>query len=160
MPTRSRATVLFQSLAFDEIGQLDLPLRGRVTALSMPAAEIDRATFALRLSGDPRRRLRLAGDVQLDAARVSAKAIAASGTSRAEPTTAWLSRPEAERTDLDVHVRALGGALVVNVPYAPDPHLNIDFHIRGTVKHPVSSGQIKPSGVYSFFALLAYRLFR
>lgn len=144
---------------FDEIAELSLPLRGSVTGLAFAAARLEHATFALRLTGDPRRRLRLGGEVWLDAARVSSRALAGGGTPGPGGSSMRRARALAEHTDLDVRLRARDGGLIIDLPYVPDPHLNIDLRVGGTLGHPTTSGQIQATGVYSFLILALHRLF-
>jgi hypothetical protein len=147
-------------LRFREVTRLALPVRGEITGLSTAMVQLDRASFSARLSGDPRRRLILVGEVQVDSARVSAKALGPSRAAGARPASTGLLGRLASGTELDVRLRARGGGLVLDVPHVPDPHLDVDLHIGGTLGHPDPTGQIKPAGMYSFLALLLYKLWR
>jgi hypothetical protein len=50
---------------------------------------------------------------------------------------------------LDLRVRARDGAVTVELPNAPDVHLDVDARARGTLSRPVVTAEAKPAGVYS-----------
>jgi hypothetical protein len=129
-----------------EVVSVDLPAHGEVQGISMGAGQIDRAGFALRLRGDPRRWLSVSGDVQLYAALVRAQALKQSGGAGASGKAGggWLARPVVQSTALDVRLRSRGGAVVVDVPKLPDLRVDLDMLVGGTVKQPVVTGE--PTG--------------
>ena len=131
----------------------DLPGTGRATDLTFAQTTIEAATFGLRLNGDPRRRLRLAGTVDLQSARV--RSSVAEGTTGGDGPAAASQLPA---TDLDIHVAAPSGAVTVDLPHAPNVHVGLDFQVRGTMAHPLPTGKVRPGGAYSTIALILYRL--
>jgi hypothetical protein len=141
---------------------VDLPVHGEVEGLSMGPGQIDRAGFALRLRGDPRRWLAVSGDVQIHAARVRAQALKQAGGARGggKSEGGWLARPVVQSTALDVRLQSHGGAVVVDVPKLPDLRVDLDMHVGGTVKQPVVTGEPTGANVYSSLALALARLFR
>jgi hypothetical protein len=128
----------------------------------MGPGQIDRAGFALRLRGDPRRWLAVSGDVQIHAARVRAQALKQAGGARGggKSEGGWLARPVVQSTALDVRLQSHGGAVVVDVPKLPDLRVDLDMHVGGTVKQPVVTGEPTGANVYSSLALALARLFR
>jgi hypothetical protein len=134
---------------------MDLPLRGEVRSLETSRGRVDAARFAVRLRGDPRRSLILSGDAQIIAARVQAASV--SGTDGGASTG---YRPTAARTELDLRLTSHGGAVVLEVPRAPDLRVDVDLGIRGPPQHPKVSGVIHPANLYSRVALWLRGLFR
>ncbi|HXI59072.1 MAG TPA: hypothetical protein VNO55_23555, partial [Polyangia bacterium] len=129
---------------------LSLPLAGTVSALAVPSVTVEEGTFALTLAGDPGRRLRLTGDLDLRAARVRS-----GGTSAGQG-----GAPSAlSRVDLDVHVHSGPGALTIEVPHAPDVRVGVDLQVTGSAAHPQPAGRVRPAGAYSHVAVFLYRLF-
>jgi hypothetical protein len=145
--------------------EVDLPVTGRVTGYAAPEGRLDDATLALRLRGEPGRQLLLAGDVEVAGARVPASAASKAKSAKAvkpkepAPGAKKDAKSDLEAMRLDVRVRSRGGAITVDVPHAPDLHIDVDYRVRGTVGHPEASGQISGSGVYSRFLLWLARLF-
>jgi hypothetical protein len=149
-----------EGLVPDRLTYVDVPVVGVVGVLETPAVRIDSARFGLRLTGDPRRRLRLSGQAEVAAARVRPLAAKAAGSTSSLRGNRMLERPEIARTDLDVRVRSAKGAVVVEVPRVPDLRVGIDYQIRGTLKRPEPKGRIHGADGYSMLALWLYKAFK
>jgi hypothetical protein len=55
-----------------------------------------------------------------------------------------------DRMRLDVRLHSTGGGAVrVEVPKAPDVHLDLDFQVRGTVAKPQITGRTQGADLYS-----------
>ena len=140
-----------------EITNVDLPLRGELRQLSVPPVLIERGRFEARASGDPARSVTLAGVITLDAARFRPDAgRLAIGTGRA----AQARQRQLERLKLDLRLRAPDGAVIVEVPRAPDLTVGLDMHVGGTAAKPALSGEPHGSTLYSRLALALWRLVR
>jgi len=140
-----------------EVTNLDLPLRGELRQLSVPPVFVERGRFEARASGDPARSVTLAGVVTLEAARL--RTDAARLPIGAGP--AGLGRQRAlERLKLDLRLRAPDGAVVVDVPRAPDLTVGLDMHVGGTAAKPALGGEPHGSTLYSRLALALWRVFR
>ncbi|MEO8215260.1 MAG: hypothetical protein ABI560_18820, partial [Myxococcales bacterium] len=139
--------------------EVDIPVQAQGVSFSARTAVIDDARFALRIRGQPGRSLHLTGDVELVKARVGSrpgKGLNAS-TSR---TPAWLNSPDIQNMPLDLHLHSRGGAVTVDVPYAPDVRVDVDYHVSGTPRRVQLSGDVHATGIYGALALSLYRLFQ
>ena len=156
------AVAVVDSIHTWNIARLDLPFDGELRAIAKNGIRIDQARFALRLQGQPRGALLLAGDVDVTDAQIPAD-LGRGGLGRG-PTDSKASAPaigpELERMRLDLHVHSRPGGVEVNVRHAPDLHVGVDYHIGGTLKHPDASGQIRGAGAYSVFVLWLGRLLK
>ena len=159
-PGDGAAALDFGSLFDPRPARVALPLRGRLTAMPIPPAIIDDASFQLRLDGDLSRRARLAGEVTLARGRVPrARDKAAAGAAK-PAASPWRSRPELGRVELALHARSQGGALTVEVPHLPDVHVDIDYRVGGTIAKPQVSGAAQGADLYSSFLLFLRGLFQ
>jgi hypothetical protein len=163
-----------------DVVNVDVPARALVDRLGVvPGVRVDQASADLRLAGDPRRHLTLAGDAVVGGARVNARAIeaalsASGGAGSARPPGGAASarkpaagalaelaaRPEIARTVLDLRVRAAHGAVVVDVPRLPDLRVNLELHVGGTVGHPSVTGAPRGDNLYTRLVLGLGRLLR
>lgn len=151
--------IVFDSFDSTGITRLDLPLRGDLRGIESGGIRIDRAAFGLRLQGQPRRSLLLAGDIELANAHAPSN-IQSLGRGPAGAKTSPGLPPELERMRLDLHVHAKPGAIEVDVRHIPDIHVGVDYHVGGTLKNPDASGQVRGAGAYSVFMLWLGRLLR
>jgi hypothetical protein len=146
-----------------QLARVDLPLTGEIRGIAAGGANIDRATFGVRLRGEPRR-LTLSGEVQLGAARASAKSLSAAKAGGArgggpKPPAPAGGHPEIENMALDLRVRSSSGAVAVDVPNLPDLRVDVDLHVGGTVKRPAVTGDARGANVWSSMALWLRKLF-
>jgi hypothetical protein len=156
-----------------DVVAVDLPGRGAVRGLDAPGVHVTGATYAVRLTGDPRRRMTLSGEAEIEGARVRAEALSApprpgaataGRAAGAAPATedaasALAARPEVARSALDLRLRARGGAVVVEIPHLPDLRVNLDLRVGGTVAHPTITGAPRGANLYSALLLTLGRLF-
>ncbi len=156
------AVAVVDSLDNWDVTRLDFPFDGELRAIETNGIRIDRAAFALRLQGQPRGSLLLAGDVDVTDAHVPAD-IGRGGLGpgpRGSKAPSPAFGPELERMRLDLHVHSKPGGVEVNVRHAPDLHVGVDYHVGGTLKNPDASGQIRGAGAYSVFVLWLGRLLK
>ena len=66
--------------------------------------------------------------------------------------------PTLHNPRLDLRVRARDGAVTVELPNAPDVHVDIDARARGTLARPVVTAEARPAGVYSTILMALQRL--
>jgi hypothetical protein len=164
-PVRSEGGELVVDVRRDQlhVTGVDLPLAGEVRGIATGGANIDRATFGLRLRGDPRRQLALSGDVDLGAARASAKALGAAkrgGGAGSKPSSSISGRSEIDNMALDLRVRSKAGAVAVDVANLPDLRVDVDLRVTGTVKKPVVAGDARGANAWSSTALWLRKLFQ
>jgi hypothetical protein len=136
--------------------ELDVPAQGRVRALATPVAIIDSATFGVRLTGQPGRSLRLAGDIFIDAAHVPPSLRHPKKPAPAAPGD--VARAVLDATRLDLRVRSKPRAVTIEIAHLPDLHAALDYHLGGTVGAPQANGTLKPGGAYSAVAFFLGRL--
>jgi hypothetical protein len=156
-----------------DVVAVDLPARGAVRGLDAPGVHVTGATYAVRLTGDPRRHMTLSGEAEIEGARVRADALSAPprpGASTAgraagaapateDAASALAARPEVARSALDLRLRARGGAVVVEIPHLPDLRVNLDLRVGGTVAHPTITGAPRGANLYSALLLRLGQLF-
>jgi hypothetical protein len=163
-----------------EVVNVDVPARALVERLGLvPGVRIDQAAAGVRLTGDPRRHLTLAGEAVVGGAHVNARAIEAALSSSGGPNSAsppggaatarkaaagsladLAAHPEIARTSLDLRVRAAHGAVVVDVPRLPNLRVNLELHVGGTVGHPSVTGAPRGDNLYTALVLALGRLLR
>jgi hypothetical protein len=163
-----------------EVVNVDVPAQAVVERLGIvPGVRVDQAAAGVRLTGDPRRHLLLAGEAVVGGAHVNARAIEAAlspngGANPASPPggaanarkpaagslAELAARPEIARTSLDLRVRAAHGAVVVDVPRLPNLRVNLELHVGGTVGHPTVTGAPRGDNLYTALVLALGRLLR
>ncbi|MEP6654816.1 MAG: hypothetical protein ABJA82_15745, partial [Myxococcales bacterium] len=153
------AIVRFPPYQPGTLTEVDIPVQARGVSFSARTAVIDDARFALRIRGQPGRSLHLTGDIDRVKARVGSRPAEGlnAGISK---TPAWLNGPDIQNMPLDLHLHSRGGAITVDVPYAPDVRVDVDYHVSGTPQRVHLSGDVHATGIYSALALSLYRLFQ
>ncbi len=166
VPIRSERGELAAELRGDtaRVTRVELPLFGEVKGVAARGATVDRARFAVRLRGDPRKQLALSGDIQLDSVHASASALKAAQSPPAAkpgagPSSPLQGNPLIENMTLDLRVRSASGAVAVDVPRLPDLRVDVDMHVGGTVKKPAVTGDARGANAWSSMALWLRRLF-
>jgi hypothetical protein len=147
-----------------EVTRIDVPIVAEADGLTAaPGATVDRATVALRVSGN-QRQLALSGDVDVGSAHVRADALkkaggggkGGAGAGKGGPLA---GHPEIEGARLDIRLRSRGGAIHVDVNNLPDLRVDVDMHVGGTVKKPSLTGSQHGANLWSSFVLALVRLF-
>lgn len=141
------------------LGAVDIPLRSRFVDLALPGLRVGEARMTARLLGDARQDLTLRGDVEIVNARVNPGAAGKGGAGGTLSPRAPSGPPELARTRLDVSVHSTGGAILVEVPYVPDPRVDVDVQIGGTLAQPRTQVALRGANRFSAFALWVQRLF-
>ncbi len=151
------AALSYGSLLDPRPARVVVPVRGRVTAMPVAPAVIDDASFTLRADGDLTQRTRVSGEIAIEKAHVKVTGGAAPKSTGSSSSSPVSSRPELARVDLDVTARSKGGAVTVEIP-GPNVHVDVDYHVTGTVAKPKVAGNFEGADLYSSFLLLLRRI--
>jgi hypothetical protein len=110
------------------------------------------------LTGVPRRTLTLSGDVEILGALV--RSDGADGSTAKAAAKKVDEPPTLRNPRLDLRIRARDGAVTVQLPHAPDIHVDLDARARGTLSRPIVTAEARPAGVYSTILMALQRLLR
>lgn len=153
------------------VGEISLPLHGEGLTFRRPGSvEIDDLTFDLELAGDlaeldrdPADTFQLSGDVRLVSGRYTQDfsvkdQVIRPRINESEVRPFYQGEGALDRAiqglGLDLRVRTVGDAFVVQNNLAPEIHLAIDVHVAGTLTDPRISGDVRPTdGIFRIIGI-------
>ncbi|HEX4404338.1 MAG TPA: hypothetical protein VH560_05895, partial [Polyangia bacterium] len=117
------------------------------------ALEVGALDLRLRLTGDAKRGLLLAGDIGVARARYEPKPAKGKPSARA-----WYEGLP-PRLTIDLTLRGPPDAVVVGVRHLPDVSVGFECHVRANARAGSMTGALRGDGAYSRFALSLYHVF-
>jgi hypothetical protein len=143
--------VEFRSLVPFELGRIDFPLHGEQLVYRSPGAfEINDLAFDLDLEGDLDQGFELGGEVRIISGRYTqefriANLVLSPRVNESAVRPFYEGQPLLEEAALDLTVRTVGDAFVVQNNIAPEIHVDIALHVGGTVGEPTLAGDVRPT---------------
>jgi len=134
-----------------ELGQIDFPLHGEQLTYRSPGVfEINDLAFDLDLGGNLNDGFQLGGELRVIAGRYVqdfklSNLVLSPRTNESSVQPFYEGKPLLENLGLDLNVRTLGDAFVVQNNIAPEIHIDIALHVGGTLSRPVLAGEVRPT---------------
>ncbi|HEY4184939.1 MAG TPA: translocation/assembly module TamB domain-containing protein, partial [Polyangia bacterium] len=134
-----------------KIGSIDLPLHGEQLTYRSPGVfEINDLAFDLNLDGDLDDGFELGGELRVIAGRYTqdfklGNLVLSPRVNESAVRPFYVGKPLLEDLALDINVRTLGDAFVVQNNIAPEIHIDIALHVGGTLSQPVLAGEVRPT---------------
>ena len=134
-----------------ELGRVDFPLHGEQLTYRSPGSfEINDLAFDLDLSGDLDEGFGLAGEVRIIAGRYVqdfklSNLVLSPRVNESAVRPFYAGKPLLENMPLDLTVRTVGDAFVVQNNIAPEIHIDIALRIGGTLSQPTIAGDVRPT---------------
>ena len=143
--------VEFRSVVPPRLGRLDLPLHGEQLVYRSPGVfELDDVAFDLDLQGDLDAGFGLAGEVRIISGRYTQDFVIGNLVLRPRANESGIhpfyeGRPLLSDLRLDLTVRTVGDAFVVQDNIAPEIHVDVALHVGGTLSQPRLAGDVRPT---------------
>jgi hypothetical protein len=143
--------VEFRSVVPPRLGRLDLPLHGEQLVYRSPGVfELDDVAFDLDLQGDLDAGFGLAGEVRIISGRYTQDFVIGNLVLRPRANESGIhpfyeGRPLLSDLRLDLTVRTVGDAFVVQDNIAPEIHVDVALHVGGTLSQPQLAGDVRPT---------------
>ncbi|MBC8133737.1 MAG: translocation/assembly module TamB domain-containing protein [Deltaproteobacteria bacterium] len=134
-----------------ELGRLDFPLHGEQLSYRSPGSfEINDLAFDLDLSGDLEDGFELGGEVRIIAGRYVqdfklSNLVLSPRVNESAVRPFYEGKPLLEDLSLDLTVRTVGDAFVVQNNIAPEIHIDVALHVGGTLSEPRLAGDVRPT---------------
>ena len=141
----------FKRLVPFEIGRVDFPLHGEQLTYRSPGTfEINDLAFDLDLGGDLEDGFELAGEVRIISGRYVqdfklSNLVLSPRVNESAVRPFYAGKPLLENLPLDLTVRTVGDAFVVQNNIAPEIHIDIALHVGGTLSQPTIAGDVRPT---------------
>jgi len=133
------------------IGEVDFPLHGeQLTTRSPDVYEINDLAFDLDLKGNMDGGFELGGEVRIIAGRYVqdfklGNLVLSPRVNESAVRPFYYGKPLLEDLALDLNVRTLGDAFVVQNNIAPEIHIDVALHVGGTLAQPLLAGEVRPT---------------
>ena len=134
-----------------QLGQLDFPLHGEQLTYRSPGVfEMNDLAFDLDMEGNLEDGFQLGGELRVIAGRYTqdfklSNLVLSPRTNESSVRPFYEGKPLLENLALDLNVRTLGDAFVVQNNVAPEIHIDIVLHVGGTLSRPVIAGEVRPT---------------
>ncbi len=134
-----------------EIGEIDFPLHGEQLTYRSPGSfEINDLAVDLDLTGDLDDGLELSGDVRIMSGRYLqdfkiSNLVLSPRVNESAVRPFYYGKPLLEDLPLDLTVRTVGDAFVVQNNIAPEIHIDVALHVGGTLSEPELAGDVRPT---------------
>ncbi len=134
-----------------KIGEVDFPLHGEQLTYRSPGVfELNDVAFDLNLNGDLNDGFALGGELRVIAGRYVqdfklSNLVLSPRVNESAVRPFYEGKPLLEDLSLDLNVRTLGDAFVVQNNIAPEIHIDIALHVGGTLSQPVFAGEVRPT---------------
>ena len=134
-----------------QLGQLDFPLHGEQLTYRSPGVfELNDLAFDLDMEGNLDDGFQLGGELRVIAGRYVqdfklSNLVLSPRTNESSVRPFYEGKPLLENLALDLNVRTLGDAFVVQNNVAPEIHIDIVLHVGGTLSRPVVAGEVRPT---------------
>jgi hypothetical protein len=145
------------SLSPLRIGRVDLPLHGENLAVGGPTSslEIPDLDAEVRLTGDARGDLQLAGDVAVAGGSYDSSRGGRSKAPKARASGPWY-RALPPHLTLDLRLHGPRKAMRVAVPHLPDVTIDFQCHLLATNRGANLGGRLRGDGLYGRAAVTIY----
>jgi hypothetical protein len=143
--------VEFKRLVPFEMGRVDFPLHGEQLTYRSPGTfEINDLAFDMDLGGDLESGFELAGEVRIISGRYVqdfklSNLVLSPRVNESAVRPFYAGKPLLENLPLDLTVRTVGDAFVVQNNIAPEIHIDIALHVGGTLSQPTIAGDVRPT---------------
>ena len=143
--------VSFKKLVPLTLGEVDFPLHGeQLTTRSPNVYEINDLAFDLDLDGNMEEGFELSGEVRIIAGRYVqdfklGNLVLSPRVNESAVRPFYYGKPLLENLALDLNVRTLGDAFVVQNNIAPEIHIDVALRVGGTLARPVLAGEVRPT---------------
>ncbi|HEX2658687.1 MAG TPA: translocation/assembly module TamB domain-containing protein, partial [Polyangia bacterium] len=143
--------VSFKKLVPLTLGEVDVPLHGeQLTTRSPNVYEINDLAFDLDLEGNMDEGFQLGGEVRIIAGRYVqdfklGNLVLSPRVNESAIRPFYYGKPLLENLALDLNVRTLGDAFVVQNNIAPEIHIDVALRVGGTLAQPVLAGEVRPT---------------
>ncbi len=133
------------------LGRLDFPLHGEQLSYRSPGSfEINDLGFDLDLGGDLDDGFELGGEVRIIAGRYVqdfkvSNLVLSPRVNESAVRPFYEGKPLLENLLLDLTVRTVGDAFVVQNNIAPEIHIDVALHVGGTLSEPKLAGDVRPT---------------
>jgi len=134
-----------------ELGRLDFPLHGEQLSYRSPGSyELDDLAFDLNLLGDLKDGFQLGGEVRIIAGRYVqdfklSNLVLSPRVNESAVRPFYEGKPLLENLALDLTVRTVGDAFVVQNNIAPEIHIDVALHVGGTLSETTLAGDVRPT---------------
>lgn len=134
-----------------QIGDVDLPLHGEQLTYHSPGSfEINDLAFDLDLEGNLEDGFELGGETRIISGRYVrdfkfSNLVLSPRVDESAVRPFYEGKPLLENLALDLNVRTLGDAFVVQNNIAPEIHIDVALHVGGTLSRPVLAGEVRPT---------------
>jgi hypothetical protein len=134
-----------------EIGRIDFPVHGEQLSYRSPGTfEINDLAVDLDLGGDLDDGFELSGDVRIISGRYvqdfkMSNLVLSPRVDESAVRPFYTGKPLLEDLPLDLTVRTVGDAFVVQNNIAPEIHIDIALHVGGTLSEPLLAGDVRPT---------------
>ncbi|MEO7668579.1 MAG: translocation/assembly module TamB domain-containing protein [Polyangia bacterium] len=134
-----------------ELGRLDFPLHGEQLSYRSPGSfEMNDLAFDLDLGGDLNAGFQLGGEVRIIAGRYvqdfkMSNLVLSPRVDESAVRPFYEGKPLLENLNLDLTVRTVGDAFVVQNNIAPEIHIDVALHVGGTLSAPRLAGDVRPT---------------
>jgi autotransporter translocation and assembly factor TamB len=132
-------------------GRLDFPLHGEQLVYRSPGAfELDDLAFDLDLQGDLEAGFGLGGEVRIISGRYTQDFVIGNLVLRPRTNESGLhpfydGKPLLADLRLNLTVKTVGDAFVVQDNIAPEIHVDVALHVGGTLSQPRLAGDVRPT---------------
>jgi TamB, inner membrane protein subunit of TAM complex len=140
-----------RSLMPPRIGRIDLPLHGeQLTYRNASSFEINDLAFDLNLEGDLDDGFQLGGELRIISGRYlqdfkMSNLVLSPRVDESSVRPFYEGKPLLEDLALDLTVRTVGDAFVVQNNIAPEIHIDVALHVGGTLSEPLLAGDVRPT---------------
>ena len=134
-----------------EIGDVDFPLHGeQLTYRSPNSFEINDMAFDLDFQGNPTDGFELGGEARIISGRYVqdfkfSNLVLSPRVDESAVRPFYEGKPLIANLGLDLNVRTVGDAFVVQNNIAPEIHIDVALHVGGTLSQPRLAGEVRPT---------------